>query len=68
MKAPTVDTYQQYVLFRQHARKALEAARAARRLHLCMEFQTELGTLIEMRDSHIRAARFHWRQVEMMEV
>lgn len=67
MKAPTVETYQQYVLFRRHARAAVEAARARRKLpNWC--FQTEIDYLREMTDSHMRAARFHWRQVDMMEV
>lgn len=67
MKAPTVETYQQYVLFRRHARKAIEASRARRALpNWC--FQTEIDFLRAAEDSHIRAARFHWRQVQMMEV
>ena len=67
MKAPTVSTYQQYVLFRQHARRALEASRALRKLpNWC--FQTEIDYLRMVRDSHMRQARKHFSQVEFMEV
>lgn len=67
MKAPTVSTYQHYVLFRMAARQAIAHARHARKCR-------KLGLYPSMRLNYDKArasmaeARLYWTGVEMMEV
>lgn len=67
MKAPTVATYQHYVLFRRAARNAIEQARCARACRkLGLERMAESHKCMSVR-ANIEARRY-WGQVEMMEV